>query len=631
MPRILIRHQTGSKARQTDMLDFGASSEVLIGRDPSCALAFDENLDATVSRKHARIVRSPVDPDLFTIENLSGNGTFVDGHRIAAPTPLSHGSSVRFGLAGPSFVFELDPPPVQGAPKPTVFDFGGDNAKTPRVVIKHKTGSKAPHTESLDFSRFNEALIGRNGSCAIAYDDSVDQTVSHEHAKIVQDSADPVRFTIEDLSRRNGTFVDGHRINAPTLLHHGSEVRLGRSGPSFAFELDPPPSKPTVADVGQEALRKEGAKAGGWWDGQTLFDSLVAPNQVRSPARIALLVATALLLAVVGVGVYLFATKPTGPKGILDSAGSAVVSIDATWRLFDPESGRQAYHWYVPNPSSSTPARLPVFVRMGDGVIEPVLILDDERDTNRPVGGRVLGSGCVVQDNGFILTSGLLAAPFNGPYKWPEGTAPAVLIDPEGHSISVTNELPGGWVPLSSRFVITRRTSVEDLRLGQVEPTGRRLDGRLDAIFIGFSGTQNRISAKLVGMSANNKLALVKADVLKPVHSVSVRSAKEALGGADRAYLLGYPLGSRADRKAAVRLATVVKTAEGALGQEMAACPGCFQISESGADAGFEGGPVFDDQGRLAGVFVPLIGERRSFLAIVPIDQAADLLGLSRK
>jgi DNA-binding NtrC family response regulator len=63
------------------------------GSRPSLTLA-----DGTVSGQHARIQRATDRADLFIVEDLgSTNGTFVDGHRIAGPTPLRDGAVMFLG------------------------------------------------------------------------------------------------------------------------------------------------------------------------------------------------------------------------------------------------------------------------------------------------------------------------------------------------------------------------------------------------------------------------------------------------------------------------------------------------------------------------------------------------------
>ena len=60
-------------------------AESVIGRHPECAVHVDSNM---VSRKHARVFQ---DGEAWFIEDLgSGNGTVVNGQRIAAKMVLNH-------------------------------------------------------------------------------------------------------------------------------------------------------------------------------------------------------------------------------------------------------------------------------------------------------------------------------------------------------------------------------------------------------------------------------------------------------------------------------------------------------------------------------------------------------------
>jgi DNA-binding winged helix-turn-helix (wHTH) protein len=72
----------------------------LIGRDPACQVWVDH---AGVSRRHARIhiARDTEPPVLTDLE--STNGTFVDGKRIATPTPLGDGAVIKIGSVSLKF------------------------------------------------------------------------------------------------------------------------------------------------------------------------------------------------------------------------------------------------------------------------------------------------------------------------------------------------------------------------------------------------------------------------------------------------------------------------------------------------------------------------------------------------
>jgi DNA-binding winged helix-turn-helix (wHTH) protein len=68
------------------------AGDTLIGRQAADGILID---DASVSREHARI---SVSEDKATLtDSGSKNGTFVNGTRVTAPTPLRHGDVITFG------------------------------------------------------------------------------------------------------------------------------------------------------------------------------------------------------------------------------------------------------------------------------------------------------------------------------------------------------------------------------------------------------------------------------------------------------------------------------------------------------------------------------------------------------
>jgi DNA-binding winged helix-turn-helix (wHTH) protein len=64
-------------------------------------------------------------------------------------------------------------------------------------------------------------LLGRDPTVQICIDHP---SVSRRHAKIVLRSG---RAMLEDLDSRNGTFVNGRRLESPTELGHGTVIGLG--------------------------------------------------------------------------------------------------------------------------------------------------------------------------------------------------------------------------------------------------------------------------------------------------------------------------------------------------------------------------------------------------------------------
>jgi DNA-binding winged helix-turn-helix (wHTH) protein len=77
-----------------------------------------------------------------------------------------------------------------------------------------------------------ESLIGRDPAATIRIDIG---GVSRRHARIVVDGD---RVTLEDLGSKNGTYLRGKRVERPTRLAHGDEIRIGHKVARFRFVID---------------------------------------------------------------------------------------------------------------------------------------------------------------------------------------------------------------------------------------------------------------------------------------------------------------------------------------------------------------------------------------------------------
>lgn len=109
--RMIIRHQTGSRANQTEIFPIDRYESLYLGRDPSCNIIFDPERDDLVSRSHAVIEWTSNEPRRFTISDLlSANGTLVNGDRINGAAPLSHGDRIQLGRNGPTLRVEIENP-----------------------------------------------------------------------------------------------------------------------------------------------------------------------------------------------------------------------------------------------------------------------------------------------------------------------------------------------------------------------------------------------------------------------------------------------------------------------------------------------------------------------------------------
>jgi hypothetical protein len=67
-----------------------------------------------------------------------------------------------------------------------------------------------------------ELRIGRDPACEILVDD---ETVSNQHARLWYRNK---QWWIEDLLSTNGTYLNDERIDTPTILISGDEIRVGK-------------------------------------------------------------------------------------------------------------------------------------------------------------------------------------------------------------------------------------------------------------------------------------------------------------------------------------------------------------------------------------------------------------------
>jgi len=87
-------------------------------------------------------------------------------------------------------------------------------------------------TSSLGAHR--ELILGRASSAAVRFDPRGDCQVGRHHARIIWDMSGLTSFVLADLGSRNGTYVNGRRVEEPVQLGHGDVVRLGTFGPEVA-------------------------------------------------------------------------------------------------------------------------------------------------------------------------------------------------------------------------------------------------------------------------------------------------------------------------------------------------------------------------------------------------------------
>jgi phosphoserine phosphatase RsbU/P len=130
MPTLVLLQEGGA-------IPYGLDGETtVLGRAPECQIQLDSNM---VSRRHAQVVR---EGNVFYVEDLgSGNGTFLNGKRIAGRTPLKSDDRLklgpillRFETGAPSRKRQMPDEPALNV------EIGGDDTATTIVESSEVSG-----------------------------------------------------------------------------------------------------------------------------------------------------------------------------------------------------------------------------------------------------------------------------------------------------------------------------------------------------------------------------------------------------------------------------------------------------------------------------------------------------------
>jgi pSer/pThr/pTyr-binding forkhead associated (FHA) protein len=107
-----------------------------------------------------------------------------------------------------------------------------------RITFRHISGSRATQVDVVRLGAHRELILGRALSAAVRFDPHDDASVGRQHARITPMTGDPGHLMLCDLGSRNGTLLNGHRVDVAVPIRSGDVVRLGAAGPEVEVVIE---------------------------------------------------------------------------------------------------------------------------------------------------------------------------------------------------------------------------------------------------------------------------------------------------------------------------------------------------------------------------------------------------------
>lgn len=608
MQKIIIKHIKGARAKQIDMFELPIL-ELVLGRDSHADIKFDPQRDDVVGRNHAKIVFDNGD---FKLKDLnSTNGTFVNGKRVQGSVILNVDDVIKLGESGVELSFEIAPRPENSA--------GATRFEQSTAQQTREQASATRHDSFTSESSGAKSSIGRN-----TVERLISENTSQTRKKVINIAAGILVVVI---------------LSAAGLLYKN---RQDQEGLVKALDVVKHDSTQTISELEKK------------------IPTGMTPSQISEQYS----GSTVLIEA----SWKLFKTE-TGEQLYHVYACLDAIILE---KFIKGEFDKKDINNYLNNKNppyisckSNKSKSIPVYIMTSynnSDIVEPILHskngFNDEFHEYVAIGsfGRGhKGTGFVINEDGFILTNRHVAAAWETKYNWKNEDLIGLLITCiDSECVNTKRDflfyypkfisLVKSWVPSNTKT------------LGGKPSTGRFIVGRNDYLDAIFANTHVRIPADIVRTSDVADVAMIQIKIPNKVKPVLLANSNDTVQAGNPVTVTGYPaISPNVDVKiksqdplnrdgewrvmptpttATGSIAKVVRGNEKILGETTSEyyseMGDVYQLNVNTIGEGNSGGPVFNDAGRVIGIFTygcNCEGVANSFA--VPIKYGEELMGIN--
>ena len=367
--------------------------------------------------------------------------------------------------------------------------------------------------------------------------------------------------------------------------------------------------------------------------------------------------------------------KDTLPQKILSEWAGATVDITAYWQMIDSETNKPVYHKFHQSELFNT--KRPLYEKQINGEIQPVLTSDPEQGYGI-FGGIATGTGFVVSKDGMIMTNANIVERWIDPFPF----------EKDGYAGNYEEDKKSGEYSLRNVSRITEKQfdSLKDWNLSDIKYSNwdnqklhsklghsqkAKIFGQNILIEVKFPGSNLKLKARHVVSSERHNVALIKVDVASPIKALEldINAQYGTVKGGERVVMLGYPAMSSqtyftqqstkskdlnsnvANSNKNTSVVNTVSVAEGIISKVPAsrmeekrsssteakafASRGDYiEMSMNYSGEGNSGGPVFNAEGKVIGIFTSNISSKDVGANIglaVPISYGLELLNPTQR